>query len=195
MVDPLLPDAEKVAALREALPATGAGIYLDTATRGPLPAETAAAMREADEWELRVGRATAGRSEDVEQRAEEARAVLAALVTAQPNEIALFPAVAVALSVAAWAPDWRPGDRVLTTSQDGPAVLSALTALRDRLAVEVDVVDVPDLAPPDALVAALDASMTARTRLVMVSHVTPDTGRRTPLEAVADIAHRHGAWL
>ena len=61
-------DEEKVRQLRELLPATGAGIYLDTANRGPLSAETAAAMREADDWELRVGRVWEGRDEDVIQR-------------------------------------------------------------------------------------------------------------------------------
>ena len=82
-------DAEKVRQLREVLPATSAGIYLDTATRGPMPAETAAAMREAEDWELRVGRVWDGRAEDVEQRSEEARAVIAALIGAHPEHVAL----------------------------------------------------------------------------------------------------------
>lgn len=82
-------DRAKVAALRELLPATGAGIYLDTATRGPLPAETAAAMREAEDWELRVGRVWDGRDDDVAQRSEEARAVIAALIGADPADVAL----------------------------------------------------------------------------------------------------------
>jgi selenocysteine lyase/cysteine desulfurase len=82
-------DDEKVARLRELIPATSAGIYLDTAYRGPLPAETAAAMRDAEDWELRVGRATEGREEDFEQRVEEARAVIAALIGADPDEITL----------------------------------------------------------------------------------------------------------
>ena len=43
-----MPDAEKVAAVRQALPAVGAGIYLNTGSAGPLPAETAAAMAELD---------------------------------------------------------------------------------------------------------------------------------------------------
>ncbi|MEX2547755.1 MAG: aminotransferase class V-fold PLP-dependent enzyme [Chloroflexota bacterium] len=94
-------ETARVVALRELLPATGAGIYLDTAYRGPLPAETAAAMREADDWELRVGRATEGRAEDMEQRVEEARAVLAALLIADPSEIVLTPGVEHALALAA----------------------------------------------------------------------------------------------
>jgi len=90
----------KLARLRELLPATSAGIYLDTAEFGPLPAETAAAMREADDWELRVGRATVGRDEEMEQRVEEARAVLAALLVADPSEIVLAPGIEAALGLA-----------------------------------------------------------------------------------------------
>ncbi|MEA2678162.1 MAG: L-cysteine/cystine lyase, partial [Chloroflexota bacterium] len=84
-------DDAKVARLRELIPATSAGIYLDTAYRGPLPAETAAAMRDAEDWELRVGRATEGRADDLEQRKAEARAVIAALIGADPDEIRLTP--------------------------------------------------------------------------------------------------------
>jgi selenocysteine lyase/cysteine desulfurase len=82
-------DDERLRALRELIPATGAGIYLDTAYRGPLPAETAAAMRDADDWELRVGRAGEGREEDFAQKRDEARAVIAALIGANPDDVYL----------------------------------------------------------------------------------------------------------
>jgi selenocysteine lyase/cysteine desulfurase len=94
-------DEAKLARLRALLPATSAGIYLDTAEFGPLPAETYEAMRQADDWELKVGRATVGRDEDVEQRVEEARAVLAALLVADPSEIVLTAGVDAALELAA----------------------------------------------------------------------------------------------
>lgn len=89
-------DEEKVAQLRDLIPATGAGIYLDTAHRGPMPAETAAAMREADDWELRVGRAWEGRDDDVIQRHDEARAVLAALIGADVDAITITPGLEAA---------------------------------------------------------------------------------------------------
>jgi selenocysteine lyase/cysteine desulfurase len=83
-------DAQRLSALREMLPATGAGIYLDTATRGPLPAEAAEAMREAFDWDVRVGRVMPGREDDVAQRASEARAVIAAVLGAtDPDAIVL----------------------------------------------------------------------------------------------------------
>jgi selenocysteine lyase/cysteine desulfurase len=48
-------------------------------------------MRDADDWELRVGRATEGRDEDLTQRREEARAVIAALIGADPDAIRFTP--------------------------------------------------------------------------------------------------------
>lgn len=101
-------DAAKLRQLRELVPATGAGIYVDTATRGPLAAEAAAAMRDADDWELRVGRATEGRAEDVEQRLEEARAVLAALLVADPAQIVVTHGAGDAIARVITAAGGRP---------------------------------------------------------------------------------------
>ena len=59
-VDPFLPDDAKIAAIQESLPSTGSGIRLDATIAGPFPAETARALQEADDWELRVGRGGPG---------------------------------------------------------------------------------------------------------------------------------------
>ncbi|MEO7117906.1 MAG: aminotransferase class V-fold PLP-dependent enzyme [Candidatus Limnocylindrales bacterium] len=98
MVSPFQPDDEKIAAIRAALPATGAGIYLDVATAGPFPTETARALQEADEWELRVGRGGPDRDADVSLRGDEARAVLAALLGASADEIVLTTGTGDALA-------------------------------------------------------------------------------------------------
>jgi selenocysteine lyase/cysteine desulfurase len=90
MEPPRINESQRVEALRELLPATGAGIYLDTATRGPLPTEAAEAMREAFEWDVRLGRVSPGREDDLAQRASETRAVLAAVIGAtDPDSIVL----------------------------------------------------------------------------------------------------------
>jgi selenocysteine lyase/cysteine desulfurase len=137
--DPALePDADKVARLRELLPATSAGIYLDTAEFGPLPAETAAAMREADDWELKVGRATVGRDEDTEQRVEEARAVLAALLVADPSEIVLAPGVDAALALAGRLSSSRDTMLIDASLMVGAAPFEASTQGADLIAFACD---------------------------------------------------------
>ena len=179
-----LAETERVAQLRELLPATGAGIYLDTAYRGPLPAETAAAMGEADDWELRVGRATEGRADDAAQRRSEARAVLAALVGGDPADICLTTSDEQSLAIAAWAPDWQPGDRALTLATASDGTLAALAAVDDRFGVELDIV-----------VDAISAAVAGRTKLVILPHVDPATGGMLPIADIARSLDGTGAWL
>jgi selenocysteine lyase/cysteine desulfurase len=174
MAQPPPSDTQKVAALRELLPATGAGIYLDTAAAGPLPAETDAAMREADQWELRVGRAAAGREEDLAQREAEARAVLAALVGAQPDDVAPVTGLGQALLTGLLALDWRPGDRLLVSAGCDAALLSAARVASRALAVTVDVVQ--DVVPGD---------LPAGTRRVLLPAVSRISGRREQLRLMA----------
>jgi selenocysteine lyase/cysteine desulfurase len=142
-VSTLSAEADKVAALRLALPATSAGIYLNAGSCGPLPVETAAAMAELADWELRLGRASPDTYYDVLQRMEEARASIAAIIAADTRDIALTHAVSEALNVAVWGIDWRPGDRAVTARQfEHAGGLSALYTVRDRLGIELDLVDV-----------------------------------------------------
>jgi len=96
-MDPFLPDDQKVAAVRTLLPATGAGILLDIPTAGPLPAETDRALREADDWELRVGRGGPDHAADTALRREEARGVLAAVLSTSPDRVLLAMGVRTAL--------------------------------------------------------------------------------------------------
>jgi selenocysteine lyase/cysteine desulfurase len=157
-------DAQKVAALRELLPATGAGIHLDTATAGPLPAETAAAMREADEWELRVGRAAAGREEDVAQREAEAQAVVAALIGADPAQIALGGSAAQVMVDGLATLGLRTGERILLSSLNDDGLIAAVRRFGELAGAEVEVT--ARLGPP----------LPDRTRVIVLPHVAPSTG-------------------
>lgn len=189
-------EADKVAALRLALPATSAGIYLNAGTCGPLPVETAAAMAELADWELRLGRASPDTYYDVLQRMEEARASIAAIIAADTRDIALTHAVSEALNVAVWGIDWRPGDRAVTARQfEHAGGLSALYAVRDRLGIELDLVDVGYGADRDQVLAALDVAIRPGTRLVSLSHVSHATGAVLPIAEIAELAHARGALL
>jgi L-cysteine/cystine lyase len=195
-VSPLPAEDDKVAALRRALPALSAGVYLNAGTCGPLPAETAAAMAELADWELRIGRASPDTYFDVLQRMEEARASIAAIVGADTRDIALTHAVSEAMNIAVWGLDWQPGDRVVSTRGfEHPGTLSGLYAVRDRLGVTLDLVDIDGGRDRDRVLAAFDRAISPGTRLVSVSHVSHVTGAVLPIAGIAEIAHSRGALL
>ncbi len=192
MFSPFLPDDEKVAAVRELLPATRAGIYLNAGSCGPIPAESQRAMDELAARELAVGRVGAGVWEESGARAEEARAAVAAVMVADPSDIALTHSTTDGLSVAVAALPWRSGDRVLTTNHEHPGGLGQLLALRDRLGVEVERVDVGD-ADPDRVATAFGAALERPARAIVASHVLWTTGAVLPMARIAALGREAGA--
>jgi L-cysteine/cystine lyase len=193
VVAPNPPDDDRLTAVRAALPALDAGIYLNTGSVGPMPAETAAAMAELETYELRTGRAHPDYWTETLQRMAEARAAVAAALTADAADIALSHSTSDGMNAAIWAIDWRPGDRAVTTSLEHPGGVGALYNLRDRLGIDLAFVDVGPTRSEAEVMAAFDAAIDERTRLVAVSHVLWASGTLLPVARIADIAHSRGA--
>lgn len=176
MVDQAQADAQKLAALRAALPAAAAGIYLDAATAGPLPAETAAALREGDEWELRVGRGGFDGGDDRRQREAEAKAVIAALVAdSDPDGVVLTSGPIDALVRIASASRSHPGAGAIVVTGCAPGSRLAVAATREG--------PVQEVGPNE-----LTAEMARQTALLVVPMVDVVTGETIDVEKIIDVA-------
>jgi L-cysteine/cystine lyase len=181
-----MPDDEKLTAVREGLPATSAGIYLNTGTTGPIPRETAAAMAELAQWEVTTGRAHAAFGEEALARMDEARGAVAAIIHADLDAIALMHGATDGINAALWSIDWQPGDNLVTTTLEFPGVLAAVASVADRR-----LLDVRRITPgPDdvATLAAFAQAFDERTRMVVLSAVAFSTGERLPVEGVVALA-------
>jgi selenocysteine lyase/cysteine desulfurase len=189
VVAPFLPDAEKLAAVREGLPAVGAGIYLDTPLAGPLPAETAQAMADVQSWELGTGRAGRDRRAEALARIDEARAAAATLLTADLEEVLLAHGLDDAVARAVRTIDWRPGDRAVVVADPDRARVEAV------LPPGVGTGELPLPADPVATLAALGRALRPETRLVVCPLVSAATGARLPVEGIASMAHDRGATV
>ena len=195
MVPHVPTEAERLAAVRALLPALDAGIYLNAGTSGPLPAETAAVMAQMADYELTVGRGHIDGFHDFLQRMDEARASVAAVLTADPDDIALTHAATDGMNIGVHGIEWAAGDRAITTRLEHPGGTGPLYVLRERRGVDLEFVDVGDGGDHDRIVAAFDAAIDARTRAVVISHVLWATGAILPVRAIADIAHARGALV
>ncbi len=195
MVDPFLPDAEKLAAVRDAIPALSAGIYLNTGWVGPLPAETAAAMADMAAYERDVGRAHYDYFLEAIARMAEARAGVAAVLGTDVAAVGLTHSTTDGMNAATLLPDWRNGGRAVTTAHEHPGGVGPLYALRDRSGVELVFVDAGDDGDDERTLAAFDAAITPGTRLVSISHVLWTTGAVMPVARIAELAHARGALV
>jgi len=185
VVAPFLPDAEKLAAVRDALPALSAGIYLNTGSAGPLPAETAAAMAELTDYELRLGRSHQDYFDAFLERLAEARGAVAAVIGADVDSVAIGHSASQAMNLAVWSVDLRPGDRIVTTSGEHAGGLGPIVMAGRRFGAEVVAAEIGDGGNDERTLAALDVAIVPGTRLVALSHVLWTTGARLPIRAQA----------
>jgi selenocysteine lyase/cysteine desulfurase len=207
-------DADRVRTLREALTATGAGIYLATHVAGPLSAETLAAVHESDELELRIGRVGPDRAEDLEQREWEARAAVAATIRAPFEQVVLSHGAAEAARgitlelLGARVSPPQPDTRARADTHPGAGARPGPGA-RTGLATPTRVVIVEGLAEPvaravESVTRALGAEVDhlsvapqilgSDVALVAMPHVDP-LGRLHDPGPVASTTHRAGGRL
>jgi L-cysteine/cystine lyase len=188
-------DEDKLAAVRAALPSLSAAIQLNTGSAGPMPAEVAAAMRELEDYERDFGRAQAEYWLESEQRVDEARAAVAAVLGGDLGEVALTHAATEGMNVGTWSIDWRAGDRAVTSWHEHPGGVGPLYMAADRFGLDLRFAEFAGDAPDDEIVARFAELLAPGTRLVSISHVLWTSGLVMPVRRIAELAHERGALV
>jgi L-cysteine/cystine lyase len=175
-------------AIREAMPATTEHIYLNTGTFGPLPNPVFEKMQSHLHNEWQQGRLGTDVFQNISATYDSARSLVARLLNASEDEIALTDNTGEGLNIVCSGFDWQAGDEVITTNHEHISALAPLYQLRDRDGIVIRTADLgPDGDAP--LVDAIKPLITARTRLILLSHVLWTTGAVLDVASVARLAH------
>jgi len=128
----------------------------------------------------------------LEGRLAEARAALGAFVGADPDDLAFVTNATEGVNTVMAGLPLAPGDEVLVPDHAYNACKNAAVAWAERRGATVRAVPVPfPVASADALLEAVLAGVTARTRLALLDHVTSPTALVFPLERlVPELAAR-----
>ncbi len=120
------------------------------------------------------------------------RQKFATIIGAQLHEVAIAPSVSAALSSIATALDYSRRNKVVMADMDFPT-LAYQWLVKQRLGVECVFVESPDriYTPPELFESKVDD----KTALVATSRVFFTSGYIQDVRAVADIAHKNGAYL
>jgi len=173
---------------RDQMPVAAKWAFFDHAAVAPLPAPVRDAfVGYANDMAVD---ATAGRS-PWRKRVDETRRLAAAMIAADPAEIALVRNTTEGIGLVAEGFPWQPGDNVVLPAGEFPSNLFSWLNLASR-GVEARIVPTEnERLDLDRLEGLCDA----RTRMISVSWVGFATGWRNDLAAIAEIAHRRGALL
>lgn len=176
-------------ALRELFPGVEGQVYLDVSLRGLIPEPVAKAARgHLEERLLGTGDKAAFHAS-----VERSRSLMAELLGAEADEVAITKNVSDGLNLFASSLPWRAGDNVvICTELEHPNNVFLWYNLRELHGVEVRAVEPRDgHLPAEGMAAAMDT----RTRVVTVPHVSFSPGFVTDVRSVADEAHAHGALV
>lgn len=129
---------------------------------------------------------------ELEGRLDAARAALAAFVGAEADDLAFIANATGGVNAVLRSLPLVAGDDLLTTDHAYAACRNTLDYVAQRSGTRVIVATIPfPAASPEAVVDAVLAKVTPRTRLALLDHVTSPTGLILPIERlVAELASR-----
>ena len=121
---------------------------------------------------------------------DDARARIAAALSAQPDEIVFTSGGIEAVSLALLGGAWAPGQRLVTSAVEHPAVLGATARMAERGAeTEIVTVDPSGRIDVDAFAAAVRRP---GTMLASVQHANHEVGTMQPISEAASLARESG---
>ncbi len=121
------------------------------------------------------------------------RDVLGPFLGAHPDDLAPVPNATSGVNTVVRSLDFRPGDELLTTDHAYNACVNALRYVASRSGAKVVTAKVPFPLPgPETVVEAVMGAVTARTRLVLLDHVTSQTGLVFPVERLVPLLQGRG---
>jgi selenocysteine lyase/cysteine desulfurase len=129
----------------------------------------------------------------LEPEVEGVRQRLARAFGCDPEELAVTRNASEALEICLLGLRMRPGDEVLTTTQDYPRMLTTLHQRARREGIVVRTIPFPT--PPGSvgeLAGLFERALTPRTRVILVCHVTNLTGQIFPVREICRMGRRRG---
>jgi L-cysteine/cystine lyase len=185
--------ASKVLEIREAMPSVTRHVYLNTGTYGPLPRVAVEAMRATIDEELAEGRIVPDRYLHAAALKQQTREEVAHLLGCSARNVALTRHTTDGMNLAVMGINWQAGDEIVTTDMEHPGGQGPVFNVTRRYGV---VVRTARLGNGSGDVAhAIERLFTRRTRMVVLSHLTWNTGAVLPIGEVVALAHRAGVLV
>jgi L-cysteine/cystine lyase len=184
------------------MPALATKSYFNYGGQGPLPTPSLEAITASWTRIQELGPFTSDVWPWLSREVASLRGELAALCGVEPDRLALTENVSSGCVLPLWGLPWQAGDELLIGDCEHPGIVAACRELARRQGLSLATLPVRAIRSggdqgADAVLDALEAALTPRTRLVVLSHLLWNTGLVMPIAAVAGRLRQHPRqpWL
>lgn len=124
---------------------------------------------------------------DFEPLLDDARSALGAFMGANADDLVFVPNATEGVNTVLRSLQLQPGDELLVSNHEYNACRNAIHYAADRDGATVVTIEIPfPLQSEDEVVEAIMAKVTDKTRLLLIDHVTSQTGLVLPIEKIID---------
>ncbi|MFB6274635.1 MAG: aminotransferase class V-fold PLP-dependent enzyme [Halothece sp.] len=129
----------------------------------------------------------------LEPRLDQAREALAAFIGAKSSQLAFVANATTAVNTVLRSLVFDPGDEILITDHGYNACSNAVKFVADRYQAKVVVAEISfPVTSPQAVIDAILAKVSSRTRLALIDHVTSPTALIFPIAAIVQVLEEKG---
>ena len=186
----------KVEKIRKELPAVASCFYLNNGTNGPLCRATFEIMKKESEKEYLQGRYLPF-LEELYRDMDTTRKMIAEFIGADYEEIALTHSATEGMNIILWGLNWQPGDEIITTNREHVASLAPIALIKNRFGLSIKYIEVAygDEYDEEKFIKDFENSITTRSKILVVSHVSFSTGLTFPIRRLAEICHQNNMYI
>jgi isopenicillin-N epimerase len=165
--------------------------YLNHGSFGACPT---AVLEAQARWQRRIEREPVQfLHRELEQHLDRAREALARFVGAPSDDLAFVPNATAGINTVLRSLRFEAGDEIVVTDQEYNATRNAVDFVAHACGARVVAVALPfPIASPDVVLERVLAAITARTKLLVVDHITSPTGLVLPIERLVRAARERG---
>jgi len=180
---------------RQEFPALANKVYFNFGGQGPMPKAALEAIIDAHKYIQRHGPFSLKINSWLNQRNQKTREVIAQTLGTTIETITLTENVTTGCNIVIWGMNWQPHDEIVMTDCEHDGVIAIVQEIARRFQVKVVTVPIFETLNQGDPVQVIEAHLTPKTRLVVLSHILWNTGQVLPLTEIVSLCHNYPSGL
>lgn len=127
----------------------------------------------------------------LQQQTTDLKLAIANELKVAQETITITENVTVGCNIALWGIDWQQNDEIVLTDAEHPSIIGIVQEIQKRFKVKIITCKITETLNQGNPLKVIENSLTANTRLVILSHVLWNTGQVLPLQEIVNLCHHY----